>query len=80
LKKAGYNVWWISNQSGGNLDQYIISKLIDKNHIISFNNSKYFNCSSYDDIVMNSIKKALADKSPSVIFIHLMGNHYDYVL
>lgn len=78
LKKAGFKLWWISNQQPLRYPTEALSKLADKAVFISqdFYGKESFR---YDTYLLPKIKQALADPTPhKVIFIHTLGSHLPY--
>ena len=77
-KKAGYKIFWISNQTSDTRGVIgIFAKNCDK--FIMTNRGSAQKRGSYDEVVLKPFKEALKDKSAKkFIILHLVEAHFDY--
>lgn len=80
FKDAGFKVFWISNQSGG-AGHFSLGSVwgyfADKPEFL--NKKDFREGYDFDDVLLPSLKKALADPAKNkIIFVHLLGSHPDY--
>ncbi|MBC3806389.1 phosphoethanolamine transferase [Undibacterium seohonense] len=79
-KEAGFKTFWISNQmSFGQFDTptSVIAKEADVTQFLNLGG--FTNKSSYDQILLAPMQKALSDDAPNkLIVIHSLGNHWNY--
>lgn len=79
LKKAGYKVFWLSNQRFVGLHDNIISRLAalaDQSVYLSHNDFRHKTL--FDGVLLDALDKKLKIGGKKVIFLHLIGTHYDY--
>jgi len=81
MKQAGYETYWITNQqtqTKRNTMLTTFSKMAD--HQVYLNNNKNQNSSSYDEVVIAPLNKALKDTKyhKKFIVVHLIGTHSKY--
>ena len=79
FNKAGYNTFWLSNQRPISFHDNAISKIASAS-----NKFKFFNhiidkhTVVLDEIILPDYKNILNQKGKKVIFINLIGTHFDY--
>jgi heptose-I-phosphate ethanolaminephosphotransferase len=79
LKNAKYQVFWLSNQRPVGTHDNIISQLAsaaDESLFLAYND--YRNTTLYDEVLLPILDEKLKVKGKKVIFLHLIGSHYDY--
>jgi len=80
MKKAGFKTFWITNQqtlTQRNTMLTAFAKLTNDSQFL--NNNRRQNTSSYDEVVVEPFKAALADNAPrKLIVVHLLGTHFAY--
>jgi len=79
FKDSGYKVYWISNQRPVGLNDNMVAKLAseaDESKFFSYND--YRHNTPYDDVLFPLFQEKLSKKEKKVIFLHLIGTHYDY--
>ncbi|WP_406683347.1 phosphoethanolamine transferase [Seonamhaeicola sp. MEBiC1930] len=79
LNVSGYKTYWISNQRPVGLNDNLVSKLAsgaDESVFLSYNDFRHD--TYYDEILLPILDEKLTIKSRKVIFLHLIGTHYDY--
>lgn len=83
LRNAGFKTFWLSNQTANSDGLTGTSILAGDAHYQAFlNKSRHEGqSSSYDEVLLPELKKALADPAPNkAIFLHLIGSHLSYSL
>ena len=83
LKKANIETYWVTNQVlYGPWDNLVSVIAHQADHLIALNHSIGMRTSTqeYDGAVIKEVNKILSkdSKNTRVIFVHLMGNHFDY--
>jgi heptose-I-phosphate ethanolaminephosphotransferase len=80
MEKAGFKTFWITNQqtlTQRNTMLTAFAKLTNDSKFL--NNNRRQNTSSYDEVVVEPFKQALADSAPrKLIVVHLLGTHFAY--
>lgn len=77
-KKAGFKVWWISNQQPRRLPATHLSRVADKADFIS-HQFRGVMSERYDEFILPSYQEALQDQAThKLIIVHLMGSHLEY--
>lgn len=79
LKNAGYEVFWLSNQRPVGLYDNLVSRLAsaaNESLFLSYNDFRHN--TSYDEVLLPILEEKLLVKGKKVIFLHLIGSHYDY--
>ena len=79
LQNAGYKVYWLSNQRPVGFHDNLVSRLAseaDESFFLSHNDFRH--STLYDEILLPKISDRLNQKHKMVIFVHLIGTHYDY--
>jgi len=79
LQNAGYMVYWLSNQRPVGLHDNLVSRLAseaDESLFLSYNDFRH--STLYDEVLLPKISDKLKEKHKMVIFVHLIGTHYDY--
>lgn len=79
FKDAGYKVYWISNQRPVGLNDNLVAKLAseaDESKFFSYNDFRHN--TRYDEALFPMLEEKLSKKEKKVIFLHLIGTHYDY--
>lgn len=80
FKEAGFKTWWISNQMSFGQFDTPISVFAKEADVTQFLNLGGFtNNSSFDSILLDPLKAAIADPSrKKLIVLHTLGNHWNY--
>jgi glucan phosphoethanolaminetransferase (alkaline phosphatase superfamily) len=80
FKEAGFKTWWISNQMSFGQFDTPISVFAQEADVTQFLNLGGFtNNSSYDAILLDPLKIAIADPAKKkLIVLHTLGNHWNY--
>jgi glucan phosphoethanolaminetransferase (alkaline phosphatase superfamily) len=80
FKEAGFKTFWLSNQMSFGQFDTPVSVFAKEADVIQFLNLGGFqDNSSYDDILLNPLKAALADPAQKkLIVLHTLGNHWNY--
>ena len=80
FKEAGFKTWWISNQMSFGQFDTPISVFAKEADVTQFLNLGGFtNNSSYDGILLEPLKTAVADPAKKkLIVLHTLGNHWNY--
>lgn len=79
LKKSDYKVFWLSNQRPVGLNDNLVSRLAstaDESVFLSYNDFRHITL--HDEILLEKLKEKLKYQQRKVIFLHLIGTHYDY--
>jgi glucan phosphoethanolaminetransferase (alkaline phosphatase superfamily) len=80
FKEAGFKTFWLSNQmSFGQFDTptSVIAKEADVTQFLNLGG--FTNKSSFDQILLNPLQKAIDDTAPNkLIVLHTLGNHWNY--
>jgi glucan phosphoethanolaminetransferase (alkaline phosphatase superfamily) len=79
-KEAGFKTYWLSNQMTFGQFDTPVSVFADEADITQFLNMGGFtNSSSYDQVLLDPLLKALNDPAPrKLIVLHTLGNHWNY--
>jgi len=79
-KEAGFKTYWLSNQMTFGQFDTPVSVFADEADITQFLNLGGFtNSSSYDQVLLDPLLKALNDPAPrKLIVLHTLGNHWNY--
>lgn len=83
LKKADFEMFWISNQVQYGVWDNLVTVVAQKaDHVQFFNKNvgRTTESQKFDSVVLKAIEDILAQNTERnrVIFVHLMGNHSDY--
>jgi len=80
FKEAGFKTWWLSNQMSFGQFDTPISVFAKEADVTQFMNLGGFtNQSSYDAVLLDPLKIAIADPAPKkLIVLHTLGNHWNY--
>lgn len=80
FKEAGFKTFWISNQMSFGQFDTPISVFAKEADVTQFLNLGGFtNNSSFDDILLDPMSRALNDATPKkLIVLHTLGNHWNY--
>jgi len=77
-RRAGYKVFWLSNQQPFRIPTQLIADTVD---VAAFMTRKVAGVSAhrYDGLLLEDVAAALRDPAPNkLIFVHLMGSHLQY--
>lgn len=79
-KEAGFKTYWLSNQMSFGQFDTPISVFAKEADVVQFMNLGGFtDNSSFDQILLDPLKRAIADPSPKkLIVLHSLGNHWNY--
>ncbi|NPA72090.1 MAG: lipid A phosphoethanolamine transferase [Gammaproteobacteria bacterium] len=78
FKRAGFKVFWISNQQPLRSSTKPLASLAAEQHFIS-NDFHGVEVSRYDGYMLPAIERAVNDSAQhKVIFVHMMGSHLQY--
>ncbi|XMO87154.1 phosphoethanolamine transferase [Algibacter sp. AS12] len=76
---AGYKTFWLSNQRPISYHDNFINKVASSSNYFKFYNYKVDkHASGYDGIMLSDYKKILNEEGKKVVFIRLLGTHFDY--
>jgi heptose-I-phosphate ethanolaminephosphotransferase len=79
LNKANYDTYWISNQRPIGFHENVVSKLVSvSNHIKFLSYKNHLEKTNFDNVVIPVLKEILAKKEKKVVFVHLIGAHFNY--
>lgn len=80
FKEAGFKTYWLSNQMSFGQFDTPISVFANEADVVQFLNLGGFtNNSSYDEILLDPLKIAMADPAPKkLIVLHTLGSHWNY--
>jgi glucan phosphoethanolaminetransferase (alkaline phosphatase superfamily) len=80
FREAGFKTWWISNQMSFGQFDTPVSVFAKEAEVTQFLNLGGFtNQSSYDEVLLAPLKKAIEDPSrKKLIVLHTLGNHWNY--
>lgn len=80
FKEAGFKTYWLSNQMSFGQFDTPISVFAQEADVTQFLNLGGFtNNSSYDEILLDPLKTAIADPAKKkLIVLHTLGNHWNY--
>ncbi len=79
IKKSGYKTYWLSNQRPVGLNDNIVAKIAsgaDESIFLSYNDFRHK--TFFDQVLFPMIDEKLALREKQVVFVHLIGTHYDY--
>ncbi|MBT8304636.1 MAG: sulfatase-like hydrolase/transferase, partial [Bacteroidia bacterium] len=80
FNSVGFKTYWISNQQPLNESRNMVTEIAyaaDETHFINMASNEL--SSSYDEMLIPKYEAALKDDYPKkVIFLHLLGNNYEY--
>lgn len=76
---AGYETYWLSNQRPISYHDNAISKMASTSKNFKFYNHVIDkNTTTFDDVMFTDYNKILKASKKSVIFVRLIGTHFDY--
>jgi glucan phosphoethanolaminetransferase (alkaline phosphatase superfamily) len=80
FREAGFKTWWLSNQMSFGQFDTPVSVFAKEAEVTQFLNLGGFtNQSSYDEVLLSPLKKAIEDPSrKKLIVLHTLGNHWNY--
>jgi glucan phosphoethanolaminetransferase (alkaline phosphatase superfamily) len=80
FREAGFKTWWLSNQMTFGEFDTPVSVFAKEAEVTQFLNiGGYTNQSSYDDVLLAPLKKAIDDPArKKLIVLHTLGNHWNY--
>jgi glucan phosphoethanolaminetransferase (alkaline phosphatase superfamily) len=80
FREAGFKTWWLSNQMSFGQFDTPVSVFAEEAEVTQFLNlGGYTNQSSYDEVLLAPLKKAIGDPAPKkLIVLHTLGNHWNY--
>lgn len=80
MEKAGFKTFWITNQQTLTQRNTMLTAFAKLTNGSTFlNNNRRQNANSYDGVVIEPFKDALADQAPrKLIVVHLLGTHFAY--
>lgn len=79
FNKAGYLTYWLSNQLPISYHDNAISKIASKSYYLKFFiHANEVETLSYDEVLLPEFDKVLKQNGKKVIFIRLLGTHFDY--
>lgn len=79
FNQAGYKTYWLSNQRPISYHDNAISKIAATANFFKFYNHKIDKITSVlDEVLLPKYQKILKDPGKKVIFIRLIGTHFDY--
>lgn len=79
FNKAGFKTYWLSNQRPiGYYDNQISGIASVSGYLKFFNYEDEVKTSGYDEVLIPEYKNVLDHKGKKVIFISLIGTHFDY--
>jgi glucan phosphoethanolaminetransferase (alkaline phosphatase superfamily) len=80
FREAGFKTWWLSNQMSFGQFDTPVSVFAEEAEVTQFLNlGGYANQSSYDEVLLAPLKKAIGDPAPKkLIVLHTLGNHWNY--
>ncbi|MDP5158700.1 MAG: phosphoethanolamine transferase [Flaviramulus sp.] len=79
IKKAGYKVYWLSNQRPIGFHDNLVSRIASAaNESIFLSYNDFRHKTFYDEVLFPMIDEKLLIKEKKVVFVHLIGTHYDY--
>ena len=80
LRSGGYKTFWFDNQGGEKNAMFAIDVYTPTSYRIMAQQSDVFCITNeYDSVLLGKLKNALSDTvSNKAIFLHLMGNHFEY--
>lgn len=77
-RKAGYKVFWLSNQQPFRVPTHMIADTVDKATFIT-REVAGVQAHRHDDLLLPHLARALQDPAAhKLIFVHLMGSHLQY--
>lgn len=79
FNKSGYKTYWLSNQRPIGFYDNQISKIASISNYLKFlNHGNEVQSRSYDEVLFPDFTSILEKDGKKVIFIHLIGTHFDY--
>lgn len=79
INNSGFQTYWISNQRAVGLNDNLVSKLASQtDECIFLSHNDYRHTTLFDEVLLPILDKKLKIKKPKVIFLNLIGTHYDY--
>jgi heptose-I-phosphate ethanolaminephosphotransferase len=79
LNFANFDTYWISNQRPIGFHENVISKLVSSVDTVSYLTHKsHLEKTNFDRVVLPELRSVLNNKGKKVIFIHLIGAHFNY--
>ena len=81
-KEAGFRTWWLSNQLAyGEWDSPFAPYSQEAHEVRHFNPGKINEQSSYDEVLLAPLQRALAAPAPrKLVVLHTLGSHWNYGL
>ncbi|TXE08098.1 phosphoethanolamine transferase [Seonamhaeicola algicola] len=79
FSKAEFDTYWLSNQRPIGFFDNRISEIASASKFLKFfNHQNEVKSNSYDGVLIPEFKKVLKKTGKKVIFLHLIGTHFDY--
>jgi heptose-I-phosphate ethanolaminephosphotransferase len=79
FNKAGFKTYWLSNQRPIGYYDNQISKIASFSNYLKFmNHVNETKTTSYDEVLFPEFNKVLSQKGNKVVFIRLIGTHFEY--
>ncbi|MCL5129973.1 phosphoethanolamine transferase [Algibacter sp. L4_22] len=79
FNKSGYKTYWLSNQRPIGFYDNKVSELASFSSYVKFlNHRDEVKTTSYDEVLLPELKRTLNTKGKKVVFIHLIGTHFNY--
>ncbi len=79
FKKSGYTTYWISNQRPIGFFENVVSKLASESDYFKFLRIRPDQeTNAKDAVVLPYFKKIVEKPGKKIVFVHLLGTHYDY--
>lgn len=79
-REAGFRTWWLSNQLKFGTHDTSISVIAEEaDQVQHLNAGGYSDTSSFDDILLAPLQRALAHPAPKqLVVLHTLGSHWNY--
>ena len=79
FNKTGYKTYWLSNQRPIGFYDNQISKIASvSSYLKFFNHENEVQTTSHDEVLLPDFKSVLKQNGKKVIFLRLIGTHFDY--
>lgn len=79
LNEANFDTYWISNQRPIGFHENVVSQLVSVSKEVKYLTHKsHIENSNLDKIVLPELKNVLNKKGKKVVFVHLIGAHFNY--
>ncbi|QIL71170.1 phosphoethanolamine transferase [Diaphorobacter sp. HDW4B] len=76
---AGFKTAWFSNQSAiGQFDGVIAAYASEADVKAFMNPSSFFQRGTYDEVLLNPVKRMLSTSAKAFIVVHTMGSHFNF--